>query len=139
MPHMTRHRPRRAKRLLLSLTLAVMACSAYTPERELSELVIQDSTYFAPETMEPYTGDVIKYFSDEPAKVQLEGSLLDGTWQGELVVYHPNGRMRYMGSFSNGDRCGAWTENQDPEPPESVFEELRQEIESIGLYPPCEG
>ena len=126
------------KRLLFSLTLAAMACSAATPERELSELVLQDSTYFAPETMEPYTGDVLKYFPDEPDKVQVKGTLKDGTWNGELVAYHPNGRIRYLGSFSEGERCGAWTENQDPEAPGSVFEELKQEIESIGLYPPCE-
>ena len=78
--------------------------------------------------MEPYTGDVTKYFLDEPDKVQLEGSLVSGSWHGELVVYHPNGRIRYLGSFSEGERCGAWTENLDPEPPGSVFEELKQEM-----------
>ena len=48
-----------------------------------------------------------------------------------------DGRIRYMGRFANGDRCGAWTENQDPDPPGSIYQELKQEIESMGLYPPC--
>ena len=122
----------------LVLVCVIAAACSTTPERDLTELVLQDSTYYAPETMEPYTGDVLKYFTDEPDKVQLTGSLRDGTWHGELVVYHPNGRIRYLGSFLEGERCGAWTENQDPDPPGSVFEELKQEIESIGLYPPCE-
>ena len=125
------------RRIVLALSLFALACST-TPERDLTELVLQDSTYFAPETMEPYTGDVLKYFPDNPDKVQLEGSLRGGTWHGELVVYHPNGRVRYLGSFKTGERCGAWTENQDPDPPGDIYEELKQEIESIGLYPLCE-
>ena len=125
-----------AKRLLFSLTLAVLACST-TPERDLSELILQDSTYFAPETMEPYTGDVFRYFPDDPDQVQLRGTLRAGTWNGDLTVYHANGRIRYMGSLADGAQCGAWTENLDPDPPGNIYEDLKQEIESMGLYPPC--
>ena len=111
------------------------ACTP-TPNRALADLVLQDSVYLVPETLEPYTGDV---FPDEPDKLQLKGHLTAGQWDGELVVYHPNGRVRYMGSFSQGERCGAWTENADPDPPGSVFDQLKQEVEAMGLYPPCEG
>jgi len=123
-------------RLALTLSFVAFACGP-TASRDLSELVLQDSTYFAPETMEPYTGEVLGYFDDEPEKLQLRGAMRDGTWNGELVVYHPNGRVRYMGRLADGVKCGAWTENQDAEARGSVYEELAQEIESMGLYPPC--
>ena len=60
-------------------------------------------------------------------------------WDGELVVYHPNGRVRYMGSFTGGDRCGPWIENADSVPTENAYEDLVREVESMGLYPPCDG
>jgi hypothetical protein len=104
-------------------------------------LVVRDSVYLVPETMEPYTGDVFKPFPDgageAAGEVQIEGHLTEGYWDGEILVYHPNGRVRYMGSFAMGEKCGVWTEDQDPDPPGSVFQELKQEIESMGLYPPC--
>ena len=113
------------------------ACSVLAPERELTELVLQDSTYLAPETLTPYTGDVFKYFPDQTSKVQLRGHLRDGMWNGEITVYHPNGRIRYLGELADGVKCGVWTENMDPDPPESLYRELKQEIESMGIYPPC--
>ena len=85
----------------------------------------------------PYTGRVFRMFETDPDKRQLQGALVDGVWQGEFVVYHGNGRMRYSGSFANGERCGPWLENRDAEPPEDIYEELVQEIESMGLYPEC--
>jgi hypothetical protein len=122
-------------RLLLLLFLA--ACGRIGQEWDLSELVVQDSTYFDPVTMLPFTGHVFRNFEDDSTTAELRGELLDGTWNGELTVYHPNGRIRYMGSLSVGAQCGAWIENRDPEPPGDVFAELKQEIESMGLYPPC--
>ncbi len=115
----------------------LMAACVSPPTRDLSDLVLQDSTYYTPETMEPYTGNVVRHFPTDPGKVQLRGTLRDGTWNGELTVYHANGRVRYMGILADGEKCGAWTENQDPEPPENVYEDLKQEIESMGLYPQC--
>ena len=67
----------------------------------------------------------------------LEGSLRDGLWEGELTVYHESGRIRYQGRLSRGAPCGAWVENRDDEPAGSLSRELKQEIESMGLYPPC--
>lgn len=98
-----------------------------------------DSLYLEPATREAFTGPVVRYFEDDPARVQLEGSLLDGAFHGELVVYHPNGRIRYMGSFKAGERCGPWTENADSTNTGSIYEDLIREVETLGLYPPCEG
>jgi len=72
-------------------------------------------------------------------RVELEGRLLDGTWHGELRVYHPNGRIRYMGNFEQGQRCGPWTENADSVSTGSLYDEVVREVETMGLYPPCEG
>ena len=54
-------------------------------------------------------------------------------------MYHENGRIRYVGAFAKGERCGPWIENRDAEPPEDIFTELRQEVESLGIYPACLG
>lgn len=121
---------------LASLVVTVAGCS-HEPQRLLGDLVLQDSTYLEPETRQPFSGDVVKYFDDEPDKVQLRGHLRDGRWNGEITVWHANGRLRYMGELADGEKCGAWTENQDPDPPGDVADQLRQEIASLGLYPPC--
>ena len=97
-----------------------------------------DSIYVDPNTDRPYTGPVFRAFAEEFGRVQIEGELLEGEWDGELVVYHSNGRVRYAGSFDRGERCGPWTENADSVPLESVYEELVREVESMGLYPPCD-
>lgn len=120
------------------MALGLLAACTAAPELRLEDLTLRDSTYLHPETLEPFTGDVVKFFDDDSTTVQLRGSLRDGTWHGELIVYHPNGRIRYMGSFAGGQRCGVWTENADPDPPGSVFQQLKQEIEAMGLYPPCD-
>ena len=121
--------------VLASVTL--LGCTELQPARDLNELVVRDSTYLEPETLQPFTGQVVRVFEDDPDQIQLQGSLRDGVWQGELTVYHPTGRIRYQGELTEGTQCGAWTENMDPEPPEDVLSELKQEIESMGLYPPC--
>jgi len=123
------------KRLLIILLL-LAGCGGYAP-RDLDELMVEDSVYVTAETMEPYSGPVYRMFPDGSARVQLEGTLLDGAWDGELMVYHANGRVRYMGSFSGGERCGPWTENLDSLPPVNLYDELVRDIESMGIYPPC--
>ncbi len=126
---------------MLRLALLMLLCTGCTPTpvRDLDELVQQDSTYYEPQTMEPYSGRVYRLFRDDSTKVEIEGTMRGGTWHGELTVFHFNGRVRFAGSFANGVRCGAWIENADPEPRASLYEELVQEIESMGLYPPCSG
>jgi hypothetical protein len=89
------------------------------------------------ESMEPYSGFVEKGFDDDPDQVQLRGEMLDGTWEGEITVYHDNGRVRYLGSLSKGEKCGEWIENRDAKPPANVLVELKQELESLGMYPAC--
>ena len=126
------------RRAFLAGVLGVLACGA-PPARALDELVVVDSLYVEPGTGLPYTGRVVRHFERAPERVQVRGMLRAGTWDGELIVYHPNGRVRYMGSFENGDRCGAWVENADSLPLDNVYEELVREVESMGLYPPCEG
>lgn len=116
--------------------LLVLACAA-PGERDLRELVMRDSTYFEPETMLPFTGTVFRSFPDAPSEIEIDGEMLEGAWHGELRVYHRNGRIRYMGSFSRGERCGPWTENIDSLPPANIYVELTSEIESLGVYPPC--
>jgi hypothetical protein len=108
------------------------------PPRDIAELSVVDSLY-VDAGGSPFTGRVFRSFPDSVRQVQLEGSLRDGLWEGELVVYHANGRVRYMGSFVAGERCGPWTENADSVVVESVYDQLVREVESMGLYPPCEG
>ena len=124
------------KRFLLVL-LVLSACVGSAP-RDLSELVVEDSVYVSADTRLPYSGRVFRVFPDQPGKVQLEGSLLEGTWNGDLTVFHANGRIRYMGSFAQGDRCGPWTENLDSLPPVNLYDELVRDIESMGIYPSCD-
>lgn len=125
---------------LIALVLMVallVGCSSAGDPRDLRELVLQDSTYLTPETMEPFSGRVFRVFATDSTINEIEGELLDGTWHGELLVYHPSGRIRYMGSFANGDRCGPWTENTRDEELGSVYDQLVSEVEAMGLYPPC--
>ena len=119
--------------LLWALTLA---CKAPRPV-ELGTLVERDSTYLDPGTLEPYSGPVVRHFRDSADRVQIEGVLENGVWEGEMTVYHPSGRVRYQGALSHGSPCGAWVENQTDEEPGSVLQELTQQINSMGLYPPC--
>lgn len=122
---------------LLIGSLLVGACGAAAP-RDLSELVVEDSLYVDPNSERPYSGPVFRAFADDPPRIQLEGELLNGTWEGELIVFHPNGRVRYMGSFASGERCGPWTENADSVAPANLYEDFVREVESMGLYPPCD-
>ncbi|MDX1495095.1 MAG: hypothetical protein R3253_13585 [Longimicrobiales bacterium] len=122
--------------LLLVLGLFLWGCGGAEP-RDLTTLAVVDSLYVAPEMGEPFTGPVYRDFADQPGMRQLEGALEEGVWHGELRVYHPNGRVRYMGSFHRGDRCGPWTENADSTRNQSIYEDLVDEIESLGIYPPC--
>jgi len=120
----------------LALLCLASGC-ANRPPRDVDDLVVRDSLYFEPGAQEPFTGDVVRHFRDEPDKVQVKGRLEDGTWNGEILVYHPNGRIRYQGWLADGAPCGPWTENRDSAPPVDILAELKQEIEAMGLYPPC--
>lgn len=113
------------------------ACSDDARPRDLSTLAVVDSLYVDPGSGEPFSGPVFRPFPSDPDRTQIEGRLLEGTWDGEFRVYHGNGRIRYMGSFDAGSRCGPWTENIDSTRSGSVYEELLDEIESLGMYPPC--
>ena len=123
---------------LVALGLLVFAgCQA--PTRELTELVVQDSTYLDPETMLPFSGRVFRNFAGEGSGPQLEAAMRDGTWEGELTVFHESGRIRYQGEMSGGARCGAWVENENPTEPESVYEAIKEDLESLVMYPECPG
>ena len=122
---------------MLRLALLILLLSGCTPVRDLDELVQQDSAYLEPRTMEPYSGPVYRLFGDDSTKIEIEGTLRDGVWHGDLTVFHQNGRVRYSGALANGTQCGPWTENADPEPRESLYEEFVLEIESLSVYPPC--
>lgn len=123
---------------LIACVLASMLLGCETPPRDLTELAVVDSLYVDPSTGEVWSGTIFRHFEDDDTRVQIEGELLEGSWHGELTVYHPNGRIRYMGSFNRGERCGPWTENADSTDLGSVYEALIREVETMGMYPPCD-
>ncbi len=130
--------PRTVGGLLCAAVLSVAgACGGDERSRDLSTLVVVDSLYVDPGCGEPFSGPVHRPFPSEPDRIQIEGRLLEGTWDGEFRVFHGNGRIRYMGSFDAGARCGPWTENIDSIGSRSVYDALLDEIESLGVYPPC--
>ncbi len=106
---------------------------------DLSVLQFVESVYVAPAIAEPFTGSIVRYFAAQPDEVQLEGTLRDGAFDGELVIYHPNGRVRFMGSFRAGERRGSWAENADSNTTGSAYQVLQREVETLRLYPACEG
>ncbi len=120
---------------LVFVLALISACSA--PARDIEQLVLQDSTYFVEETMEPFSGRVFKSFAEDPGTVQLTGFLRDGLWNGELTVYFSSGRIRYQGELVDGERCGAWYEDRNEETPEDIYGQLLEEIESLAMFPPC--
>ena len=127
-------------RLLPTLLVGLLAgaCRAEVP-RALDELTVVDSVYIDAGSGVPFTGRVERVFEGDTTRVQIEGALLDGVWDGEMIVYHPNGRVRYMGSFAVGERCGPWVENADSTPTANAYEDLVREVETLGLYPACDG
>lgn len=131
-----RGRPGVAGLVVAVVLSAAHACGEPAP-RDLSTLEVVDSVYVDPGSGVPYTGPVYRPFAADSEWVQVEGALSAGEWDGEFRVYHPNGRIRYMGAFDSGSRCGAWTENADSLSGGSVYEALLDEIESLGMYPPC--
>ncbi len=123
--------------LMVSAAFLFVAACASPEARELDRLIVEDSTYLVPETGEPFSGPVFSEFDDDPGRLQMEGTLRDGVWHGELTVYHPNGRIRYQGRMVEGTQCGAWIQNRDSVAPERLADALKQDIESLGMYPEC--
>ena len=125
-------------RALLLVPLLLSGCSDVVRRVvPLDDLVLRDSVYMDAQTLEPFTGGVERVFNDDPREVQLRGDLVNGMWNGDIIVYHENGRIRYMGSLADGEKCGEWIENRDSDPPSDILAELKQEIESLGIYEPC--
>lgn len=122
--------------LLFAVALALSACGRM-PAREIGELVVQDSTYLDPETLLPYSGRVFRNFPGEAGGTQLEATLRDGTWEGDFTIYHETGRIRYEGEMSGGSQCGAWIENESAVEPESAYEAIKEDLESLVIYPDC--
>lgn len=124
---------------LRGLLLIAVLASGCGPERgrSLDDLVLRDSTYLEPATLEPYTGRAFRTFPEDPEQFQLTGTLRDGVWHGELTVYHPNGRVRFQGRMSDGVQCGTWVEDAEEEPAPSLYEDIVSEIESLSIYPEC--
>ena len=124
-------------RLLLCLAVPSLAACTRTPPREITELVVQDSTYLDPKTLLPYSGPVFRNFPGEGGGTQLEAMLRGGAWEGEFTIYHETGRIRYEGEMSGGAQCGAWIENESPVEPESAYEAIKEDLESLVIYPDC--
>lgn len=121
----------------MRLLIASLVACTQIPPREVTELVVQDSTYLDPVTMLPYSGPVFRNFPGEEGRTQFEATLRDGTWEGELTVYHGTGRVRYQGQMSGGAQCGGWIENEDWVEPETVYEAIKQDLEALVIYPDC--
>jgi len=124
--------------LPLSLTLVVLAVSCGPgPVTDLDKLMVRDSTYLDPASLEPFDGRVVRYFLDDTTGVEAEGTLKDGTWTGELTVYHPSGRIRDQGRLLGGVKCGAWVEDRLDRSAGGLYEEVVQEVEGLAIYPTC--
>ena len=121
----------------LACLLAPVLFACVAPARNLEELIIQDSTYLDPVSMLPYSGRVIRHFQGEDSLLQLEATLRGGTWEGELTVYHESGRVRYQGEMSGGAQCGGWIENENATEPETVYQAITEDLESLVIYPEC--
>jgi hypothetical protein len=121
--------------VLASLLLAT-ACGP-GPVQDLDGLMVRDSTYLDPVTLEPFSGRIVRFFPHDTTLVEVEGTLEEGTWAGELTVYHPNGGIRDQGRLVRGVKCGAWIEDRPDRPPQGIYEEVRQEVESLSIYPDC--
>lgn len=129
-----------ARACCVRVAALIVCCGACAPTqavRDLDELVVRDSTYLDPSTLVPYSGPVVRTFPDDPERLEIDGALLGGVWHGELVVYHPSGRVRYAGAFAFGERCGPWTENSFDREPVNLYDELVSDIDAMGIYPPC--
>ncbi len=126
--------------LPLALLLLVLAASCrHLRARDLDTLVRADTVYLVPSTREPYSGPVVRRFEDGSGRVQIEGTLENGMWEGEMTVYHESGRIRYQGRLHKGAPCGTWINNRDDQPHGTVLDELERDIASLGVYPPCPG
>jgi hypothetical protein len=119
------------------LLLGVLISGCARPASDIERLVLRDSMYFEQETLEPFTGRVYKSFAEDPSALQLSGTLKDGLWNGELTVYYSNGRVRYQGDLTDGERCGTWLENRDEDQPGDLLAQVMEEIESLAMYPSC--
>lgn len=56
--------------------------------------------------LQTYTGKVVIYYDEEKKSPRMEGRLQDGLLQGEGKEYDEAGRLRYMGSFVDGQYAG---------------------------------
>lgn len=125
-----------ARALVFLMLVLAWGCSSGVP-RNLDDLMVRDSTYLDPETLEPYSGDVFRYFLHDTTLVEAKGTLADGAWEGELTVYHPSGRIRDQGRLTRGVKCGTWVEDRPDREPGNLYEEVVQEIEGLSIYPDC--
>jgi hypothetical protein len=105
--------------------------------QNLDELMVRDSTYLDPVTLEPFSGRIVRYFVHDTTLVEVEGRLKDGTWTGELTIYHPSGRIRDQGRLVDGVKCGAWVEDGPDREAGGIYEEVVREVESLSIYPDC--
>lgn len=128
-------------RLALAALSAGMLGGCSGPRgRDLGELMVRDSVYLDPETLVPYSGPVFRVFAPEDGGgVRLRATLRDGAWEGEMAIYHSTGRIRQQGETADGAKCGGWIENERPDAPESLYEEIKADLESLVMYAPCPG
>ena len=71
---------------LLALVALTVACGD-GDARPLNDLVVRDSIYTDPTSGEAFSGRVVRHFEDDTTAIQLEGRLLEGVWDGEMIVY----------------------------------------------------
>ena len=125
------------KRCTWVLLGLLLSCDL-TPSRTLDELAVVDSTYVDPSSGQPYSGRVSAQWPERfGGGSRLEARLVEGVWEGEFTLYHPTGRIRSQGVMADGMPCGGWVENENPAVPESMLQEVTEELESLVIYDEC--
>ena len=81
----------------------------------MDDLVVREGLYYEKFTNVPFTGEI-----DEGSE---RGHFEKGQRDGEWIGYHPNGQLRYQGTWINGRQDGHW---------KSYFEDGRKG--SIGRF-----
>ena len=123
---------------IAAFLLTIAACHRIAlGSTDLDSLVRTDSSYLTPETMKPFSGHVVRRFADDRHRVQIDGTLKNGMWEGELTVYYKSGRIRYQGEMSRGAPCGVWIDNRPDGDKGNALLELNRDIQSLGVYPSC--
>lgn len=86
--------------LLGVLTLGHAKLAAQEP-MNLDQLENRRGVYLQRPSFEPYTGPVIAHWP-ETGRVRIEGNLVEGRWDGEVVSYYRLGTLKARETYDHG-------------------------------------